>query len=500
VSSGPRVCISLGVESREHLIGWKTSGGLGDADLVEVRLDCLDPAVTPDEVAELLDGFAVPVMATCRRGAEGGAWRLDEAARVEVLRACAATGVAYLDIELATAALPEFLEHCRDRVVASHHWATMPDGRAIDAVIGRLRGLRPAMVKLVVPVEVVDGAVRLLPAAAALRAEGIRTAIFPQGEASAAGRLVAAAQGDAWIYARLPGEPGTAAGQWRAALLRHELKVARWRSEYARFSVVGHPVRQSLSPTVFNAAFAAAGAAALYMPLPGHHLGAVLRLAAAGGVGGLSVTMPFKVDALAVSTHATSQARRAGAANTLRRVDGGWEAHNTDGEGLVAALRARGRVRGSRVAILGAGGAARAAAVALQDAGAAPTYLVRDLERAARTAADTGVPCRLLTDYANGDADIIINATPVGMHSTAETPIPTARLNGGEVVLDMIYRPAMTSFLAAATARGCTTVSGLEMFLEQAAAQYRWWLDEAPPDGVMDRAARAQIETEERSA
>jgi shikimate 5-dehydrogenase len=63
----------------------------------------------------------------------------------------------------------------------------------------------------------------------------------------------------------------------------------------------------------------------------------------------------------------------------------------------------------------------------------------------------------------------------------------------------MIYRPAMTSLLVAAADRGCTTVSGLEMFLEQAAAQYRWWLGEAPPRGVMGQAAKAQIEAEERS-
>ena len=107
---------------------------------------------------------------------------------------------------------------------------------------------------------------------------------------------------------------------------------------------------------------------------------------------------------------------------------------------------------------------------------------------------------RRLSDYGPGGAEVVINATPVGMAATDETLIPTADLQGEELVLDMIYRPTMTRFLRGARERGCTAVSGLEMFLEQAAAQHRWWFEEAPIKGVMRRAAAVQLEAERERA
>jgi len=497
VTGAPRICVSLAPSSRQELNAWSANIATVDgADIVELRLDTIQPTLQPAEVESLLALFDLPLIATCRAAKEGGAWSAGEDERFAVLRACLATDAEYVDVEMESAACEQLIAANADRLVISKHWLELPSPAQLQQWVARVLELRPGAAKLVVAIERVDQAVAVLQATKALRHAGVATAGFAMGEASAAGRLLAAARGDAWIYARAPVGAATAAGQWSATRLRDQLLVPRWDPGFERFAVIGDPVRQSLSPAIFNAAFAAAERDALYMPLPGGHFDEVLRLAEQAGVRGLSVTMPFKRDALTASATATEVARRIGAANTLRFEDGAWHAHNTDGEGLLAALGPHVDVVGRGVAVLGAGGAARAAAVSLLDAGAHVTLYARDADRATQVAADIDCAGRRLVDYEPGAAEVVINATPLGMAATDETPIPTAGLRGEELVLDMIYRPSVTRFLRAARERGCTAVSGLEMFLEQAAAQHRWWFEEAPVQGVMRRAAAVLLEAE----
>jgi len=468
--------------------------------MVELRLDTIRPVPRAAEVESLLALFQLPLIATCRAAAEGGFWSADERERVAVLRACLASGAAYVDVELGTEACEVLLAAQPRQIVISRHWLEPPTPDELQLCVARLIELRPRVAKLVVAIERADQAIPVLQATEALRQAGIATTGFVMGEASAAGRLLAAACGDVWTYARAPVGAATAAGQWSAPRLHHQLLLRRWQPGFARFAVIGDPVRQSLSPAVFNATFAAAEREALYMPLPGERFDDVLRLAEHASVRGLSVTMPFKREALAVAATATEEARRIGAANTLRFQEGSWHAHNTDGEGLLAALAPHVDVAGRRVALLGAGGAARAAAVTLRDAGADVTLYARDWNRVSEVAGDLGCAGMRLADYACGAAEVVINATPVGMGATDQTPIPTADLQGEELVLDMIYRPGVTRFLHGARERGCTVVAGLEMFLEQAASQHRWWFDEAPVQGVMRHAAVVQLETGGESA
>ena len=501
MTAGPRICVSLAPRSRQEVAAWSAdSASVAGADMVELRLDTIQPALRPGEVAALLSRFELPQIATCRMAAEGGAWSGTEGERVAILRACLAAGPTYVDVELEAAACADLLAASAQRLVVSKHWLEPAAAADLRQCVSRLLELRPGAAKLVMQVQRVEQAIPVLRASETLRGAGIATTGFVMGEESGAGRLLAAACGDAWTYARSPAGSATAVGQWSTTRLRDQLAIGRWAPGFERFALIGDPVRQSLSPTIFNAAFAEAGREALYMPLPGRRFEEVLRLAEHCGIRGLSVTMPFKREALNVAASATDVARRIGAANTLRLQDGSWRAHNTDGEGLLAALEPHVDVTGHRAAVLGAGGAARAAVVALRDAGAHVTLYGRDAARTAKVAADLDCSVGRLADYGPGQADIVVNSTPVGMAATDETPIPTAGLQGEEVVLDMIYRPAVTRFLRAARESGCVAVSGLEMFLEQAAAQHRWWFGQAPAQGIMRRAATLQLEAEREKA
>jgi shikimate dehydrogenase len=250
--------------------------------------------------------------------------------------------------------------------------------------------------------------------------------------------------------------------------------------------VVGSPVTHSLSPLIHNAWIAAAGLDAIYAPFspPPEHTEAFIQGLRGGAVRGLNVTVPYKEIALALATRVSASASRAGAANILVfERDGGVFADNSDGLGMLAALAEQAPdfdVGDGPVVILGAGGAARGAAAALADAGTPEIRLVnRTAARAETLASAIGAPCRVADpDRAFDGARLIINATTLGLGGGEGPP---AVLRPGVVVLDMVYRPLRTEFLARAAAAGCITVDGLAMLIGQAAPSFEAFFGRPPP-------------------
>jgi len=260
--------------------------------------------------------------------------------------------------------------------------------------------------------------------------------------------------------------------------------------------IVGRPVTHSLSPVLHNAWIAAAGLNAAYVPFAPTAGGfAALAEGLRGGViRGVNVTIPFKEDALACADEASERARLAGAANLLLfRDDGSIFADNTDGLGMLAALAAQAPgfdPKAGPAVILGAGGAARGAAAALQLAGAPEIRIVnRTLDRAFALAADIGPTVRAVhLAGALDDANVVINATSLGLGGGPGPEADLAAAPVSAVVMDMVYKPLRTEFIARAQARGLRTVDGLEMLIRQAVPSFVAFFGVAPPADVDVRA------------
>ncbi len=274
--------------------------------------------------------------------------------------------------------------------------------------------------------------------------------------------------------------------------------------------VIGWPIEHTLSPAMHNAAYEALGLDWVYVPLGVPDEAGVRRVAAAARslpFVGFNVTMPYKQVALELCDEVAQVARIAGAVNTVHVVDGALIGYNTDGRGLLEALESDAGFspQGSQVAVFGAGGAAASAVVALVLGGAKSVAIVnRSEERAAELAERIGVLGRdaeiacLRPESAEAAvtaADLVLNATSLGMKPGDPSPVPAEWLHGDQVVYDLVYGMP-TRLLADARAAGAQAHDGLGMLVCQGATAADIWRDTAEsrmPRDVMRHAAEAAI-------
>lgn len=262
--------------------------------------------------------------------------------------------------------------------------------------------------------------------------------------------------------------------------------------------LIGSPVAHSLSPTIHRAAFAAAGVDWSYVALDvadgrGAEAVEAMRLL---GIAGMSVTMPHKAAVADAVDRLEPAARSLRSVNTVSWDGDELVGSSTDGAGFVASLSEVGiDVTAARIAVIGAGGAARSVIDALGRAGTSDiTVLNRSYDTAERAAQlATAASVGIVSDVTR--ADIVVNATSVGMGvvptgaGVDDLPCDPALLRPEQVVVDLVYHPLRTAWLAAADELGARTVDGLGMLIHQAAHAFRLWTGEDPPLEVMSAAA-----------
>jgi shikimate dehydrogenase len=275
--------------------------------------------------------------------------------------------------------------------------------------------------------------------------------------------------------------------------------------------VVGHPIEHTLSPSMHNAVYRELGLDWVYIPLPLADEADLMRFLGAARVlpfVGFNVTMPFKQIMLSMCDEVAMMATMAGAVNAVHCVDGKFVGYNTDGRGLVEALadEASFDPKGKRVAIVGAGGAAGAALVSFVVAKAASVIVTaRSLDSAEEVIARVESHARatelgaIELSHAEGavsSADLVINATPLGMKAGDPSPVPSAWLNSGQTVFDMVYGGPTTALVNQAREVGATALDGLGMLVAQGAISVDIWSESAQisaPRPVMRAAAEEQL-------
>lgn len=473
------LCETVTGRTMPELVAARDAATAGD--MVELRLD----GVAGVDVAGALRGRRRPAVVTCRAPWEGGAFDGSEAERRRILTEALDAGAEYVDVEW-RAGFEDVVRRDPSRIVLSaHDFDGVPADLAARA--RAMRAVGAGTIKIAVRVSRLSEALPLLDIA-----RGGAAVVVGMGEAGVASRLLATRFGSRWTYAG----PGVAPGQLPAARMVDDYGYRRIGAATRLFGVVSTNALQSLSPAMHNAAFAAAGIDAAYVPLQTPAFDDFCTFASAIGVEGASVTIPFKQDALRAAARADDLARAVGAANTLRRLEatGAWEAANTDVAGFLAPLETACDIplRGARVAVLGAGGSARAVIVALQSRGAIVTVHARRAEQAQAVAAELSVLAAAWPPDP-GTWDLLVNTTPLGgAHLRGESPLPASALERG-FVYDLTYGPGESALLRDARAAGCATLDGLPMLVAQAERQFEWWVGQRPAPGVMGAAAQHRL-------
>ncbi|MEM7627853.1 MAG: type I 3-dehydroquinate dehydratase [Planctomycetota bacterium] len=547
------VCVPITVESVEQALEEAALARTLGADLIELRVDDLFTGEQheADEIIRLLSRCPLPAILTCRPAWEGGGYDGDETDRISMFEfVCTSERPpAYLDVELAAytasenirqkvnlcVAHPKQTRSVKTRLILSSHDFDTRPADLTKRLLAMYAEPSCAVAKIAYRARSIRDNLELFEIT---REAPKPTIALGMGEFGLMSRVLAPKFGGFLTFASLRDESATAPGQPTISDL---LGMYRFRSigrQTKLYGVIGWPVTQSLSPAIHNAGFEAVGHDGVYLPLPvvadpedAEASTASVRvtiesLADHVDFAGASVTIPHK-EALACLYAGEGDVyagrdvvRSIGAANTLS-----WEWHEDDDVGRIrdsnelvfntdaVAVRAlldelHVGVRGKTICVVGAGGAARAAVWAGLQAGAEVVIANRTTARAEAVADwfngqadrtwERSVRVIGLDEIAALNAAAYVNCTPVGMATGPDPdglsiPVPDMLVAPATVFFDTVYNPIETPMLRAVRERGCRTIDGVQMFVRQAAEQFRLWTGKAAPVELFDRICRDKL-------
>jgi 3-dehydroquinate dehydratase/shikimate dehydrogenase len=487
------ICVSIGRGRHRHLIAEHKHLVEQGAELVELRLDYIHRDVN---LKRILTDRPGPVVVTCRREEDGGKWRRSEHDRITLLRSAIAEGVEYVDLEEEIAGeIPRYGK--TKRIISLHDFEKTPED--LPAIHARLAALDADVVKLATMANSPHDNTRMLRL---IQQSQIPTAGLCMGEMGTPSRILAGKFGAVFTYATFHHERSLAPGQLSYRVMKDLYQYDEINADTEVYGVIADPIGHTLSPVIHNAAFQSRKMNKVYVPfrVPAEYLEEFIDDCPSLGVRGLSVTIPHKEAMARICNRIDGASKGIGAVNTVLFQEGLRLGFNTDYRAAMNVLDAKlgtaersTPLAGHTALVLGAGGAARALVFGLVRRGADVVISSRTSTRAAALAKT--MECRSV-DWEHRHkvkADVIVNATPIGMHPNVdETPFEMHSLRPGAVVFDTVYNPEQTLLFKQAKERRCRAISGLEMFVGQAALQFEHFTgEEAPVDLMREQVRRA---------
>lgn len=516
-NSRARICVPVCVRRADELVA-AIERATQHADVIELRLDCLEDDSQLDaalsQLPALMRARARPFILTFRPAEQGGHRELDATTRFDFwtrrlrpLLDDAATRPDFVDLELDLVS-----DHQRrddllrpfdstTLIISRHDFAGVPADLA--TIYERAMSVPRATPKLAARAADATDCLPLFNLLERARREGREMIAVAMGEAGLLTRVLAPSRGALLTFGSLDDEHATAPGQVTASELRDLYRIDSISERTLITGLVGSPVAHSLSPHIHNAAFAARGIDAVYLPFEVRDARGFARRMAHPltreidwRLRGFSVTAPHKGALIDALDYVEESAREIGAVNTVVAEGAELRGYNTDAPASLAPLNGLIDLKGARVAVLGAGGAARALLWSLRATGARATVFARDTSRALSVAETFNADSQTLAGARFTNFDVVVNATPLGTRGARETETPATaeQLRGVRVAYDLIYNPSETRFMREASAAGCEQiVGGLPMLVAQAAAQFELWTGEPAPVEVMREAAESQL-------
>ena len=493
-AGGETICVVIG-RTRHRMVQIEIQEAAKQgARLIELRLDYL--AKAPD-FSRLLANQPCPMIATVRRLVDGGKWNGTEEERRVLLRQAIVSGFDWVDLETDVA---DHIPRYKDvkRIVSYHNMREVPAD--LEGIHAKLCRQDADVVKLAVRAHNQMDNLRVLNL---LKKPAKPTVAISMGDMGMASRVLGPIYGTPFTYCAFNSERSMAPGLLSFSDMKHIYYYEHINPQTKVFGVIGDPVAHSLSPYLHNNVFRRLGINAVYLPfrVPRNDLGTFLEAFDNVPVSGYSVTIPHKEAIAELVKHHDTTVEQTQSANTIIRNERGvFTAYNTDYQAVLDTMRAelprpleggRPTLESKIVLILGAGGIARTVAHALHRERAIVTIVSRTLERAQKLAAEVG--CRQTEWEARHGvlAEIVINCTPVGMHPNVdESPMHPSYFKSGITVFDTVYTPETTLLIKEARDRGASIITGVELFVRQAALQFELFTGVQAPVEKMRLAIR----------
>ncbi|MCP4267447.1 MAG: shikimate dehydrogenase [Candidatus Brocadiaceae bacterium] len=487
------ICIPITANSIENTVSEMISASKY-ADIVELRIDYI-PELQNAEICieKALKNKTKPVIITNRPEREGGKFSGSEQDRLRLLQKAIELGADYIDVEYDSIKQITWRNNCK--IIISHHnFKETPHN--LSKIYNDICQHKPDIVKIVTYANDITDNIRIFEL---IKSAKVPTISFCMGELGYISRILTSKFGGFLTFASLEKGKESAPGQLTVNELSKTFHFNDINKETKLYGIIGNPISHSMSPAIHNAAFAEKGFNNVYVPLKIADIGTFMKECRKIDFQGFSVTIPHKESVLPFLDDIDHTARKIGAINTIVNQSGKLTGYNTDCMAAVMGLEYSLKetdetLSNKKVSIIGAGGAARAIAFGLKEKGCNITIFNRTIERAEKLSNEVKCKFESFEEIHKLDSDILINTTSIGMlPDINQTPVPKSILKEEMIVFDAVYNPIETRLLREANEKGCHTVNGLSMFINQAAEQFKLWTNIDPPIELMSKVVRKML-------
>ena len=479
----PRVCVAITGTDANDMIE-KAESLARDNSFIEFRLDYVSqPVAAIPKVKKFFEMHQhVVAIATCRRAENGGKFKGSLTAQLDILGKAAGAGCQIIDLELQSAlkCKADALQKLRTRAALLLSFHDFRATKKLEDTLEKMRAIPADFYKIVTTATTLSDNVVMMKF---LETHGDRHSLVGlcMGEQGLISRVLSVRASSVFTFASVsPGEE-TAPGQISAQDLRSVYRIDQVDAATRVYGVAGDPIAHSLSPLIMNTALRRENVNGVYLALHAKTLKDLLHCVREIPLNGLSITMPYKQAILEHLDNSDTHTTKIGACNTVvRGQDGKLYGFNTDTAGVVRPLEQRVSLENLKVLVLGAGGAARAAVFGLKERGSEVWILNRTPATGQKLARQAKARTVKRADLKKLAFDVIINATPVGMGNSKDSPLKEDEIRA-HYVFDMVYDPVETKLTKLAKARGAQIIPGIEMFVHQAARQFEIWTGKPAP-------------------
>ena len=459
------------------------------ADIIEIRADL----IRRPNLGLLIKKAQKPIIVTNRKNSEGGKFGGNAKKRIELLEHAILLNPDFVDIELSCGEkainnLKKIIKKNKKKtkIIISFHDFKKTNKKKVSLVFNKIKKLKPDIIKIATFANSINDNLIIFDLIKKAKKENKKIIALCMGDKGEISRILSPVLGTEFTFGSLSKGKESAPGQISAEVLKTVYRVDKLKNPKI-YGLVGNPVEHSKGVIIHNKSFEQLGLKYIYVNFLVDDISSFIKRCK-DIVSGLSVTIPYKRSVITHLDDVDETAKRIGAVNTVVKRNNKLVGYNTDYIGTIKSLKKNINIKNKTVLMIGAGGVARAVAFGIVKEGGRLIILNRTLKNAAKLAKEFECEFGGLADIKKmNDIDVLINCTSIGMFPKIDNSIANKKLlkkiiKRKGVVFDMVYNPVETKLLKDAKTAGLKIISGLELFINQAAAQFRLWTNKDMPN------------------